>query len=1106
MYTFDQTYLTPQNDMITIKKSKSFSETINELNKEFDESIYFNHHYTALRKLEVEKPISPVTIPLLMDCEFLFSCFEEKMITKEADKETQTQILGHIKQFMSTKDLNFIRNFLDNIKTYAEIIGIKNTSDLLVPALAKIVDESLNVKIKFLENLLPFIDYLCSSGDEGINILKNNMINIVQELYSQKKEDYNSQMKRLLFKNFVKIAKNILPYDTNQSILNIIIAFGNEDNVRTNMLKNKAEDTQNLLFDEHKILCIRYIRNLAEGLGKDNTERYLLPQLISFTIETNVEIKKELLITLPIIAEIISVEFISSKIYDILRRISIDLNANLRKVCIISIAKIIKIFKTKCQEIKNIKKDDKKYSAKNFVTLVENLSKDKDDNVRYKIIEKIGEIIAPLDKEELSLELFQFYRNLCTFFYKSKIVKNPLGATYQEFNNPILNKMKYSGYTSGGAYAYLNDEDSNDFNEINNMENDYHRQITEKELSYYFAYNFPAILYCYGNQHWSDLKEIYYGFCFEEDLAIRLSIISSFHEIANIVGKEITEKELLLIYDKFLESNDNYEQKLAIKNLPQILIKVDKKIKEKYYKYFEPVSIFIDNTGNKVRHFNFMNWKNKLNVIEGILCYYNLYDNDIIYNSILPQCITFSLDKYYKVRKTSSKVLASILLYLYYQDYKKDKIMQTIKNFAFHKKFKFRINFIKFLPVFLQNKDFYQNEIKNIIKIIVLKDKIMDVRIALAKVLIKIISNEKDILYNDEDIHKFCANLNENKIISKIFDGVKINNSSKIEDNLEDKKYFVEENKYFFDEFKIEFEKKDNNNMNKKTKNETKEGNETVEEKKDEKIEEEKVEEKKEEIVNEVKQEEKKEEPKEEKKEEVIENKEIKIEEQKTENKNEDETKNNEEIKNDIKTEENEEEPKEEPKEEQIVEQKEEKKEENQENTKKEKKEEEHKEEEIKEIEKENVKIEEPKEKKEEIQKEEVVENKEENKEQKEEQKEEEHKEEDKKDLENKEEPKENIQNKEQKNDEEKEKPKENEETEQKEKKENKEEEKKENEEVKEENKEANNENQNKEENENNENEEKKEVEENNDDTEEKKEGEEDKKDNNKKKRKRRKK
>ena len=73
MYTFEQTYLTPQNSMPTIKRAKSFSETIMELNKEFDESIYFNHHYTALRNLYVEKPISSATIPFLMTKEFLFS-------------------------------------------------------------------------------------------------------------------------------------------------------------------------------------------------------------------------------------------------------------------------------------------------------------------------------------------------------------------------------------------------------------------------------------------------------------------------------------------------------------------------------------------------------------------------------------------------------------------------------------------------------------------------------------------------------------------------------------------------------------------------------------------------------------------------------------------------------------------------------------------------------------------------------------------------------------------------------------------------------------------------------------------------------------------------
>ena len=100
--------------------------------------------------------------------------------------------------------------------------------------------------------------------------------------------------------------------------------------------------------------------------------------------------------------------------------------------------------------------------------------------------------------------------------------------------------------------------------------------------------------------------------------------------------------------------------------------------------------------------------------------------------------------------------MANLILYLYNQNYKKDELIKTINNFAFHKKFKIRINFIKFLPVFLQDRDFYNKEIKHILEIIILKDKIMDVKIALAKVLKKIITNEKEVLCQDSDIHRFC--------------------------------------------------------------------------------------------------------------------------------------------------------------------------------------------------------------------------------------------------------------------------------------------------------------------------------------------------------------
>ena len=867
----------PQNK-IQINKKTSIKDTILELNKEFDETINFNHHYTAFRKLSVEKPISQTTLPFLMIREFLFSYFEETIINKEPDKESIAQILGHIKQFSNSHDINYIKNFLTNIKTYAEVIGLKNTSNILVPALAKIVDESYQAKIHFLKSLLPFIDYLCSNGDEGINILKNNMFNIIQELYQQKKDETtNEEMKKLLFRNVVKIAKAILPYDKEQFILNIIIGFGNEDYYRNNIKKNKI--------DEHKILCIRYIRMLAEGIGKENTEKYLLPQLISFSCEKNDDIKKELLFTLPNVCEIVSFEFFSTKIYDILRRITTDVNHKLRKICVIVIAKIIKIYKNKCKEdmLNNKYNKDsndteknkrKNYSAKNFVDLIEKLTKDKENSVKFTIIEKIGEIISPLDKNELSKEIFDFYKKYVEKLYEEKINQLPLGATKRTSINPLYRKMSSGSMSSSSGGIYKSTEENiDDYDEmINDIENEYNKQITEEELYYYFAYNFPAVLYCYGKQSWSELKKIYFDFCFEEDIKIRLSIIASFHEIANILGKEITENELLPVYDKFLESNEKYEQKLAIKNLPKILYSIDKKKKERYYKYFEPVSIFMDNTGNKVRTFNFINWKNKLNVIEGILCYYNLYDNDIIYNSILPQCITFCFDKFYKVRKTSAKVLATLIVYLYKENYKKDKLFKILENFAFHKKFKIRINFIKMCSVLLVDKDLYNEKIKELLKIIVCKDKILDVKIALSKVLKKIICDEKQILYEDDDIHKICNILSENNVIIKrIFNNAKIkkineenNNNIIVDDN---KNYFIEDDSFFIEEFKIELEKKDNkdneeknqenengaNNEENKDNNIKKEEIEKILDKNDEKLSNENKEEKKNEESHEVK-------------------------------------------------------------------------------------------------------------------------------------------------------------------------------------------------------------------------------------------------------------
>ena len=238
------------------------------LNKEFDEIIYFSNYFSVFRKIEFANPISHEYHPYIISREFLYSYFEDKRIIKTASEETKTQIIGRIKQYSITHDDKFTKYFLDNMNLYAEIIWLESTSNYLLPALAKIVDETVAVKVYFLRKLSTLIDYLSSQGDEGINLLKKNVINIIEELYHPRGfEIKDEEMKNLLFDNFIKASKAIIPKDKDNYILNMVISFGYEESTNKDFIL------------EHKILCIKFISKLAEYFGKENAINYLLPPL-----------------------------------------------------------------------------------------------------------------------------------------------------------------------------------------------------------------------------------------------------------------------------------------------------------------------------------------------------------------------------------------------------------------------------------------------------------------------------------------------------------------------------------------------------------------------------------------------------------------------------------------------------------------------------------------------------------------------------------------------------------------------------------------------------------------------------------------------------------
>ena len=754
-------------------------------NTEFDEIIYFSNYFSVFRKIEFKNPISTESNPYILSREFLYSYFEDRHIKKTVSEETKIQVIGRIKQYSITHDDKFTRFFLENMNAYAEIIGLESVSNLLLPALAKIVDETVDIKTYFLKKLSNLIDFLSSQGDEGINLLKKNIINILEELYHPRGfEIKDDEMKSLLFDNFIKASKSIIPNDKDNYILNMVISFGYEESTNKDFIL------------EHKILCIRFMSKLAVYFGKENAINYLLPQLSFFADETDQRIKKELLKTLPNICEVLPFEVVRTKIFKLIKRIGGDPLWRIRKTCMEVLPRILKIYKEKANEYikNNINYDEKKVSAKHYLNLIEKFILDEQKFVRNSIIERIGEIISSVDKKQdgLSMKLFNFFKESAENYY---------------FNNSkIFSSSVNSGYTISSISSRMSATSRSKYG--------------QEEINYYFAYNFPAVLFVYGRECWPKLRKIYGNLCNESSPKVRKSILSSFYEICKIVGQENIEIDLLQYYDIFLESEDIKEKNIAIRNLPKILNLVSNEARQKYLEYFDAVSIFQNNAGDKVRSFNFICWKDKLDVIEGILCYYNLYENDIIYKSIIPQLITFCLDSVYKVRTVSSKVLGTLILHLYNENYKKNELFKILECFALHKKFHQRINFIKMCKILMNNKNIYNEKIVELLYIIAQKEKILNVKIALSKLLKKILSNDKSPLKEELSLHKLCKILlnKKNKTIENILNSLEIKEIKKDIFNEYKNKYsdkdniFIGNNKYFIEEFKIDYEEENKAN------------------------------------------------------------------------------------------------------------------------------------------------------------------------------------------------------------------------------------------------------------------------------------------------------
>ena len=103
----------------------------------------------------------------------------------------------------------------------------------------------------------------------------------------------------------------------------------------------------------------------------------------------------------------------------------------------------------------------------------------------------------------------------------------------------------------------------------------------DSDFAEYCAFSFPAVAQSVGKENWGDLEAAYLTLIKDVQWKVRKSLAHSLHEIARIVGTEITEKTLTQAYDLFLKDLD--EVKVGVVgNISEFMEVLGEDQREKY--------------------------------------------------------------------------------------------------------------------------------------------------------------------------------------------------------------------------------------------------------------------------------------------------------------------------------------------------------------------------------------------------------------------------------------------------------------------------------------------------------------------------------------------
>ncbi|CAM4724451.1 unnamed protein product [Leuciscus chuanchicus] len=175
-------------------------------------------------------------------------------------------------------------------------------------------------------------------------------------------------------------------------------------------------------------------------------------------------------------------------------------------------------------------------------------------------------------------------------------------------------------------------------------------QTVDMEIAKHCAYSLPGVALTLGRQNWHCLRDTYETLASDMQWKVRRTLAFSIHELAQILGDQLTAAHLVPVFNSFLKDLD--EVRIGVlKHLYDFLKLLHQDTRRKYLYQLQEFLV-TDNSRN---------WRFRSELAEQLVLLLELYSAQDVHDYLRPLAFCLCTDRVSSVRWTSYRLVSEII-------------------------------------------------------------------------------------------------------------------------------------------------------------------------------------------------------------------------------------------------------------------------------------------------------------------------------------------------------------------------------------------------------------------------------------------------------------